>query len=396
MSDTPQSPFSRITSPSDSSPGPPPSSKHRITQPSDLPALATTPPSNKPMPLLPIPPEGERVPLDASSEAVALEEGVVDLRPGTDYSRCPDVFEYLQLIGKALDCRGGPFAKAEKGRRFLQKRMAENKGLFVPPGEYIRSRRPSTRDIRYDKAVALQQLPFSNASIWPRLLESHLDAIGSKARERLEDENPDVAALWRLIQHDRVVKGLGWHLDLTSLNHLTLKGRILLTNIRAPIPPFENGAAPKPHSQDYARLISLLYSPQHHPLGYALQQSEYDGSAIMGLLSSALINRGFQVVEAPYPKPRYDAPWVDWSHDAEWKYAKRKDPKRYWEWMENREAEMANPTRELRDSQWREVVLREAKSWCRHDEPEGYCDACDYEELEGKQKTKPGSGERPL
>ncbi|WVQ77972.1 hypothetical protein IAT38_000053 [Cryptococcus sp. DSM 104549] len=259
------------------------------------------------MPLMPTPPEGERVPLDAFSEAVALEEGVIDLRPGTDYSRCPDVFEYLQLIGKALDCRGGPFAKAEKGRRFLQKRMAENKG-----------------------------------------------------------------------------------------QSFRRQGRILLTNIRAPIPPFvDNDAAPKPHSQDYARLISVLYSPKHHPLGYALQRSQYGEAAIMGLLSSDLIKLGFQVVGAPYHKPCYDAPWVNWSHDVEMEYAKRRDPERYRAWMKEREAEEANP-RKLVEGDWCELVMRKVKSWCRHDEPEEYCHACYCEESERKQRTQPGPSERSL
>ncbi|WVQ77966.1 hypothetical protein IAT38_000047 [Cryptococcus sp. DSM 104549] len=389
MSAFPSPARSRFSYPS-SPPLTPPDHSHspsggERTLPSVRPTATTPPPSHRPVNSLPTPPEDEAVsPRAPPSEAVTLEEGVIDLRLGTDYSRFPDVFQYLKLVGKALGCRKGPLAQAERGRCYLEQCHAENKGPSPPPGP-----------VRYDKATAVQQLPFLTTSIWPKLLEAHLRAIGEAARARLEEYNPAIRVGCRNEQHDRVVKGLTWRLDLTPLDRQTLNGCILLTNIRAPIPKFET-EAPVPHSPGYARLISHLYIPQRHPLGYALQQPEYGEQAIMGLLSMSLIAAGFPVVRPPDPKSRYDAPWVNWSHEAEFEYARHHDPGRWKAWTEEMEAEKANPSRELTGYEKLELLLRQAKSWCCHDQPEEYCDECYHEEMEREETMDPGPSERSL
>ncbi|WVQ81974.1 hypothetical protein IAT38_004101 [Cryptococcus sp. DSM 104549] len=313
-----------------------------------------------------------------------LQEGVIDLRAGTDYSKFPDVYEYLQLVARNLGDHGTALELAERGRCHLDQCMAKGEGLFVPPERYINTPHPTPGPIRYDEAVALQQ-PHFTANTWAKLLQAHLDDISELARVRLEEDYPDLCDFFRQDQCFRIVKGLGWGIVVTPLNRVSIDCRVLLTNIRAPIPKFQE-TPPAPHSPEYTELMTELYRNECHPVGRALQEPAYDEAGILAKISCCLAEQGFPVVRFRETSKRFNAPWSTWNEDAELRELKRCEPDSIPIFEERRERERANPVMEYSAFEVWELCAKANRVWCIHDEPDGCCWEC-------RRKPKPGHEE---
>ncbi|WVQ80815.1 hypothetical protein IAT38_002922 [Cryptococcus sp. DSM 104549] len=229
-------------------------------------------------------------------------EGVINLLPGTDYSQSPDVFQYLQLVGQALKKTGPAIDVAEEGRRYLQECMEQGRGLFVPVqhSRRVTPRRP----IRYDQRTALQRPPYT-ADDWVALLTTHLDAIGDTAKfpwEEVYRDEPSKVTLFRDAQKDSVLRGLGWGLDwgVNMDIFFSEDSRLLLTNIRSPIPQLEEPIPPL-HSAEYQRLISSIYHETGHPLTCAFTMPSYGPKAVLSLRNVNLGFLGWPAVSLPRP-----------------------------------------------------------------------------------------------
>ncbi|WVQ82017.1 hypothetical protein IAT38_004145 [Cryptococcus sp. DSM 104549] len=270
--------------------------------------------------------------------------------------------------------------------------MAKGEGLFVPPEQYITTPDPAPGPIRYNEAVALEQPPFT-ANTWAKLLETHLYDIGEVARVRLEDDYPDLCDWLRRSQCIRVVKGLGWAIGITPLNRASIDTRVLLTNIRAPIPRFQ-GDPPVPHSPEYTELLTDLYHTQLHPVGWALQEPAYNQAGILAKISCFLAERrGMSVVKVPLSSGRYDAPWSNWNEEAELRDVATRDPELFDIYEEERRREKANPVLDYTGMDVWELCARAKAGWCIHDEPRGCCWEC-VDTFESEKPPRSGREER--
>ncbi|WVQ80208.1 hypothetical protein IAT38_002313 [Cryptococcus sp. DSM 104549] len=310
-----------------------------------------------------------------SPETRKHEEGVIDLRPGTDYSRCPDVFQYLQIVGEFSAEEAGeetpedPMELAETGRRHLEKRMSNGTGIFVPPKNYL-SHPPLTRapgrgprykpskpagPIRYDKATATQQPPF-RADTWIDLLTAHLKRIGDAARVRLEE--------------DYYKPGISF----APLDQVSVDEETLITNIRAPIPHFR-GDPPSPHTPEYKELIVCLYHTGFNPIGLALKVPGFSPASISTIIDSRIAGEGFSTADRDEGVPRFKEAWSRWDEEAELRYVRKRHPERYAAWEKLREDyerdRAAGKSLKVQYSaeEAYEYCLRRSKEWCIHDEP---------------------------
>ncbi|WVQ85142.1 hypothetical protein IAT38_007307 [Cryptococcus sp. DSM 104549] len=313
-----------------------------------------------------------------------LEEGIIDLRAGTDYSKCPDVYHYLQIVAEDIGETGDAMYLAEKGREHLQKRMKEGTGLFVPCKTYETDSSPRGTSIRYDETVAAQQPPFM-ANTWAELLATHLVHLGDAARVRLEElhkDRPRIIISTRAQQHDRVVKGLGWAVKYVTFNRVSTDNDSIVTNIRSPLPKFL-GSPPPLGSPRYKELIESIYLNNFHHVCKALIMSGEDADGVTAAVNDMLAGNGFAIETLPRPEGRYDSPWAWWDEEAEERHVKATDMDRFIAWENDKEA-YAIGRRAGEDvplvyteSQLRELSVKKGRGWCPHDEPYGYCRICD-------------------
>ncbi|WVQ86284.1 hypothetical protein IAT38_008452 [Cryptococcus sp. DSM 104549] len=228
--------------------------------------------------------------------------------------------------------------------------------------------------LRYDQHTALQQPPYTSDD-WVALLKAHLDAIGDAARFPLEEvyfDKPSRVAIARNMQRDRVVKGLGWELRWGVNKRVLLSedSRLLLTNIRSPIPQLEEPITAL-HSAEYQRLISSIYSQFGHPVTCALAVPECGLSEVLSYRNNRLASHGWSVTILPQSLDEgyYAAPWSRWDEQAEERYAMKVDPARHAEWESARQ--LAEPVKLEGAAEW--LFEARASGVCRHSEPKSWC-----------------------